>query len=175
MITVSGFRNSESGTHYFPTQVVSPANALADLVSNELGFGGTISTITPRSITVTTPVRSGMIDTISFSGGQIEMRNIIHFCHFFLLTVAEHDELAIASASAASVNLTGGNTALLALAAPMLIGTSRVNLALLLSLGISETEIFSAMVSIATPDLLAAIQLAEEMNIPVTQALELAH
>jgi hypothetical protein len=175
MITVTGFRKSTAGMNRFPTQVVSPANALTDLVSNELGFGGTISAITPKKVTVKTPLQSDVIDTVNFSGSINEMRNIIQFCHFFLMTVAEHDELAISSAAAAGVNLAGGNTAILALAAPMLVGTSRVNLALLLALGISETETLTAGAAISTPDLLAAIQLAEETNIPITQALELAN
>ncbi len=177
MIRVTGFRNSESGIHHFPTQVVSPDDALADLASNELGFGGTISAITPRRVTVTTPIpmRYGMIDTVNFSGGQREMRNIIRFCSFFLLAVAEHDELAIAGAVTAGEHLTGDNTGIFTLAAHVLVGGSRVNLALLLNRGISETEILTAGAAIATPDLLAAIQLAEEMNLPIMQAIELAH
>lgn len=171
MITTTGFRQIENEQHQFPVLNQSPAEALSDLINNELGFGGQITGLSPTLVTIVTGVRSDMTDTVNFQGSEEEMQNLVQVCSVFL---AIDDELALEGAAAQAISVTGGNTAILTLAAPLLIGSSRLNLALLLGLSIIQEAILLLGASVSTGNLLAAIQLAEETSSPLAEIISMA-
>lgn len=171
MITTTGFRQIENEQHPFPTLSQSPTEALSDLINNELGFGGQITGLSLTSVTVVTRIRSDMTDTVIFQGSEEEMQNLVQVCSVFL---AIDDDLVLEGAAAQAISATGGNTAILALATPLLIGGSRLNLALLLGLGITQEEILLLGASVSTRNLLAAIQLAEETGSELAEVIPMA-
>lgn len=171
MITTTGFRQIENERRSFPVLNQSPAEALSDLINNELGFGGQITSLSLTSVTIVTGVRSDMTDTVNFQGSEEEMQNLVQVCSVFL---AIDDNLALAGAAAQAISVTGGNTAILALATPLLVGGSRLNLALLLGLGITQEALLRTGASVSTRNLLAAIQLAQETGSPLEEIISLA-
>lgn len=148
----------------------STDEALITLLKYELGYGGRPVDITPTRVTVVTHVLS-CEDTTHFEDSEADMLPI-HQALYWWGKATENDDMLI---SRAAEQLAGTSAFVITNMAPMLLGGSRIRLALFLSMGITDQKKLTYLLDLKGPaleDLVAAIRLAEETGADLKEVVE---
>jgi len=140
------------------------ATALSLLVNCELAWGATIMVCEPTRIETKTIVLH-CVDTTVLEGTIEEMESLYEICIYYLAG-CQHDEIAMESAFNKLSQINNGEGVLplhLAMAGGKLVGENRIKIALLLGCGIKEKAELETLVPYSLGDLVAALQLKQEM------------
>jgi len=158
MITVSQTRQKGQRVHVQATLLfATPLEAAAHLANVELRFGGQIVEAEATRLKIETPIFNDL-DTAVIEGPTEEMSLLLQLAYYHLLAGEKHQDLIFATAAAPEFE----STLLFTLAAPMLVGVSRIKVAMLLACGITNEEDLVVGVKADLVDIAAAIQFAQE-------------
>ncbi|OGN04402.1 MAG: hypothetical protein A3B99_04950 [Candidatus Yanofskybacteria bacterium RIFCSPHIGHO2_02_FULL_44_12b] len=147
--------------------------ALESMVVYELGYGGSVTDLSETKVVVETVVL-GCKDATIFEGSREEMELIVRVaaCHAVIMG-DETSRGAIIERVADFLGTlpsdVGGSPLYISLMAPFLIGGPSTSAALLLGLGITDPVVINTLMPISLKDLMAAVQLHKETDIPLPE------
>lgn len=155
-----------------PRMEKSVDDALIALLKYELGYGGRPFKVTSTHVTVVTHVLACK-DTLHFEGSEEDMLPI-HQALYWWAKATEKDDMLISRASEQLVEM-NASTFLTTNFAPLLIGRSRVRLAMFLAMDITDQEKLEYLLDLKgqeLEDLVAAVRLAEETGADLKEVVE---
>lgn len=146
------------------------------LVRYELGFGGQVIEFSETRIVTRTTVLN-CIDTTIFEGTREEMRPLCEAAYYFSLA-DQHRSAIVEGMVQAAERMLGEKSGVplyLSLATPILTGNARINVMMMLSLGITDEEDLKLGAGINSRDLVAVLDLRKENpTLPFREILQMA-
>lgn len=173
MIRVHLTRRDRGITHNQGTIEFSCAeDATRHLAEVELAFGARVLSLSQTRIVVQTTI-VGLIDQSIFEGNVQEIQHLLRLLYFYQMAVTNFDHLAREAAAEEAISQLGGIQRLVELAAPYLIGGSRLRIAVMLSYGITDPEDLEIGAHARLCDIFTALQLSREESCSFRDALVL--
>lgn len=173
MIRVHLVRHDRGVTHDQGTiEFSSTEVATKHLAEVELAFGARILSLSRTRVIVQTTI-AGMVDQSIFEGNVQEMQHLLRLIFFYQIAVSNFDHFAADAAASEAVTYLGGVQRLVELAAPYLIGGSRIRIAVMVSHGITDPEDLQIGAHARLSDIFTALQLSREEGCSFREALTL--
>jgi hypothetical protein len=134
-----------------------PHAALSFLVQSELAFAAGVVELKPQRIHLETRL-ADLLDVTYVTGSESDMRSLVELVAIYQLAASEREDLVNSGAASHYSSLIERNPAysgvILDMGAPILVGQSRLRIAVMLSLGYREEADLRLAASLSLSDLM---------------------
>ena len=160
MIKQINIRQFKDGGEQFTDIFERPLDkCLYGLIKYELGFGGIVASAQPTRLVVNTPILGHIIDTVIYEGPEDEMKHLLTIAYYYTVAANHEDQQEIVGKAQ---QIAEGNALFTTMVLPLLMGCSRLKVAVILSMGVDDEAEIKRFKSLNLEDLITILMLSQE-------------